>query len=37
VRYCYHNDWIKRHPLKGIERKREPRDETIAFDDLERL
>lgn len=39
VRYCDRNGWIKRDPLKGIERKREPRDETkaIAYDDLEAL
>lgn len=39
VRYCHRNGWIKRDPLKGMERKREPRDETkaIAYDDLENL
>lgn len=39
VRYCDANGWIDRDPLKGIERKREPRDETksIAYDDLETL
>ena len=39
VRYCDRNGWIKRDPLKGIERKREPRDETkaIAYDDFDKL
>jgi len=39
VRYCERNGWLNRDPLKGIERKREPRDETraIAYDDLEAL
>jgi integrase/recombinase XerD len=39
IRYCDHNGWPKRHPLKGIERKREPRDETkaIAYDELDKL
>ncbi len=39
VKYCDRNDWIKGNPLKGIERKREPRDETkaIAYDDLDKL
>ena len=39
VRYCDRNGWIKRDPLKGIERKREPRDETkaIAYDHLDKL
>lgn len=39
VRYCDRNGWIAHEPLKGIERKREPRDETraIAYDDLEAL
>lgn len=39
VRYCDRNEWINRSPLKGIERKREPRDETraIDFDDLDNI
>lgn len=39
VKYCDRNDWIRRNPLKGIERKREPRDETraIAYDELDKL
>ena len=39
ARYCERNDWISRNPLKGIERKREPRDETkaIAYDDLDKI
>ena len=38
-RYCDRNGWIKRDPLKGIDRKREPRDETkaIAYDVLDAL
>jgi len=39
VRYCDRNEWIKRHPLKGIKRKREPRDETkaIAYEDIDTI
>ena len=39
IRYCDRNDWIVNSPLKGIDRKREPRDETkaIGYDDLEQL
>lgn len=39
VRYCERCGWISRSPLTGIDRKREPRDETraIAYDDIERL
>lgn len=39
VGYCVRNGWIKRDPLRGIERRREPRDETraLAYDDLEKL
>ena len=39
VRYCDRNGWINRDPLKGLERKREPRDETkaIAYEDLDKL
>jgi len=39
IAYCTRNRWIRGDPLRGIERKREPRDETkaIGYDDLDRL
>ncbi len=39
IGYCDRNDWIGRDPLREVERKREPRDETkaIAYDDLDNL
>jgi len=39
IGYCDRNGWIRRNPLRDVERKREPRDETraIAFDDLDKL
>ncbi len=39
VGYCERNGWITGEPLKGIERRREPRDETraVAYDDLAAL
>jgi len=39
VRFCDDNGWPAVDPLKGIVRKREPRDETraIRYDDLEKL
>lgn len=39
IRYCDRNGWIRRNPLREVERKREPRDETkaLAYDDLDKL
>lgn len=39
VGYCDRNGWIRRNPLRGIERRREPRDDTkaLAYDDLDKL
>lgn len=39
VRYCGRNGWVKGDPFRGIERKREPRDETkaVAYDILDKM
>lgn len=39
IGYCDRNGWIRRNPLREVERKREPRDETkaLAYDDIDKL
>jgi len=39
IGYCDRNGWIRRNPLREVERRREPRDETkaMAYDDLDKL